>query len=272
MKQREDIIKERLYDLYNSYLKQQNQRIEEENQQIEIKNQQIINYHKSQLQRPEKPILQTKLRKYTAEQFFIDFENKYGISMYRSKFNKYINGTVCPPEKILYCFADFFHVSYDYLIGNNDVKNPSIDRITEFLPLSETAILQLLSFKEYPIVIQVLNALLENEHTKYILMNLYSDCYLLYEMKNTSDSPVPSEYDSLPTLMTISKALALYRYVEDQLTSYLKSDYEKQLQEKLDWQDWCSMHPEALMPPTIPNETDTTTFSSISKEKEKDNQ
>lgn len=241
MKTREGIIKDRLYDLYTEYVNKQNERINHENSLIEKRNNEIIDQWKRQIQRSEKPMLRPKINHYTQEQFMTDFEVKYKISMYKSKFSKYLNGTTCPPEPILYCFADLFDVSYDYLIGNDDVRKPSVACIEEFLHLDDSSINTLLSFNSEPLVLSVLNALLSDKETaKYMFLNLYEQAYQSYKRKNLPDSY--GDYDTEIIFRTMSNALSLNKYMENQLLPYLNSDFSNRLQEDIDYIHWRHHH------------------------------
>lgn len=244
MKNRDEIIQERLYKLYSDYVDAQNDYIEKENIIIEEQNQKTLDKWKKLLLRSdntEKPMLRPKLKTYTQEQFMIDFETKYGITMYRSKFTKYLNGTTCPPETTLYAFADLFHVSIDYLVGNTDIKNPATATIKEILNLSEEATNTLIACGNNPTVVSVLNALFSNENTApYMFMNLYEQAYQSYKKKNMPDSY--GDYDADITLRNIANALSFNRYMEDNLATYLSQEYGERLQDDINYDYWRSHH------------------------------
>ena len=46
----------------------------------------------------------------------------------KSTISSWENETREPSQKVLRCFADYFQVSLDYLLGNSDVRNPSIEQ------------------------------------------------------------------------------------------------------------------------------------------------
>lgn len=241
MKTKKEIITERLYELYYSYVDMKNDCIKKENEIIDKRNQEILDHWKRQIQRPEKPMLRQKIKNYTQEQFMTDFEAKTGISLYRSKLSKYLDGTTCPPETTLYAFADFFHVSIDYLIGNTDIKNPTTASISEILNLTETATNTLITCGKNPIVTTVLNALLSNEDTaQYMFMNLYEQAYQSYKKKSMPDSY--GDYDADITLRNMANAVTFNRYLEDNLTMYLTPEYAKRLQDDINYEYWRSLH------------------------------
>ena len=234
-------LKDNLYTLYTSYMDKKNKAIEYENRTIEQKNQEIMNRWKNQIIHDEKPALRKKLKEYTQEQFMKDFEVKYGIPMYRSKFNQYLNGTTCPPANVLRCFADLFHVSYDYLVGNDTVENPSTARIEEFFNLNTDAINTLVSLNDNPVVIAVLNALLADEQlAEYMFMNLYEQAYQSYKMKHQPDSY--GDYDNEITLKNLANAISFNRYMEDALMPYMDENFAKRLQDDKNYNYWRTNH------------------------------
>jgi len=241
MKTKKEIINERLYKLYYSYIDMKDDCIKKENEIIEKRNQEILDHWKRQIQRPEKPMLRQKIKNYTQEQFMADFEAKTGIALYRSKLSKYLDGTTCPPETTLYAFANFFHVSIDYLIGNTDIKNPTTASIKEILNLTEDATNTLITCGRNPIVTAVLNALLSDENTaQYMFMNLYEQAYQSYKKKNMPDSH--GDYDADITLRNMANAVTFNRYLEDTLTMYLTPEYAKRLQDDINYEYWRSHH------------------------------
>ena len=244
MKTREQIIKDRLYAQYSAYVDKKNEYIKKENELIEQHNQKTIEQWKNLIRRTdntEKPMLRPKLKNYTQEQFMNEFEAKYGISMYRSKFTKYLNGTTCPPETILYAFADIFHVSIDYLVGNTDIENSTTASVSEILNLTNDATNTLITCGKNPIVTAVLNALLSNEDTaQYMFMNLYEQAYQSYKKKNMPDSH--GDYDTDITLRNMANAITFNRYLEDNLTMYLTPEYAKRLQDDINYDYWRSHH------------------------------
>lgn len=264
MKTREEFIKERLYNLYSAYVDKKNNYIKKENEIIEKQNQKTIENWKNLIQRTdntEKPMTRQKIKNYTQEQFMADFEAKYGISMYRSKFTKYLNGTTCPPEPILYAFADTFHVSIDYLVGNTDIKNPATATTKEILNLSENATNTLITCGKNPIVAAVLNALLSDEDTaQYMFMNLYEQAYQSYKRKNMPDSY--GDYDVDITLHNMANAVTFNRYLEDNLTRYLTPEYAKRLQEDINYNYWRSKHYDKYEAEIISDIEDATSISS----------
>lgn len=241
MKTKKEIITERLYELYYSYVDMKDDCIKKENEIIDKRNQEILDHWKRQIQRPEKPMLRQKIKNYTQEQFMTDFEAKTGISLYRSKLSKYLDGTTCPPETTLYAFADFFHVSIDYLIGNTDIKNPTTASISEILNLTETATNTLITCGKNPTVTAVLNALLSNEDTaQYMFMNLYEQAYQSYKKKSMPDSY--GDYDANITFRNMANAVTFNRYLEDNLAMYLTPEYAKRLQDDINYDYWRSHH------------------------------
>lgn len=241
MKTKKEIITERLYKLYYSYVDMKDECIKKENAIIDKRNQEILDHWKQQIQRPVKPMLRQKIKNYTQEQFMTDFEAKTGIYLYRSKLSKYLDGTTCPPETTLYAFADFFHVSIDYLIGNTDIKNPTTASISEILNLTETSTNTLITCSKNPIVTAVLNALLSNEDTaQYMFMTLYEQAYQSYKKKNMPDSY--GDYDADITFRNMANAVTFNRYLEDNLTTYLTPEYAKRLQDDINYDYWRSNH------------------------------
>lgn len=241
MKTKKQIIHDRLYMLYYSYVDMRDDCIKKENEIIEKRNQEILDRWKRQIQRPEKPMLRPKIKNYTQEQFMADFEAKTGVSLYRSKLSKYLDGTTCPPETTLYAFADFFHVSIDYLIGNTDIKNPATASVKEILNLTVDATNTLITCGKNPVVTAVLNALLSNEDTaQYMFMNLYEQAYQSYKKKNMPDSY--GDYDADITLRNMANAVTFNRYLEDNLTMYLTPEYAKRLQNDINYDYWRSQH------------------------------
>lgn len=276
---REKMIQVKLYELYSAYVDSKNDFIKKENELIEKQNQETLDRWKRQIQRPEKPMLRQKLKDYTQEQFMIDFEATTGIPMYRSKLSKYLNGTTCPPETTLYTFADFFHVSFDYIIGNSLIKNPTTAKVSEILNLTEDATNTLIACGKNPIATAVLNALLSNEDTApYMFMNLYEQAYQTYQNKNMPD--YRGDYDVDVTLRNIANAVTFNRYIEDNLTMYLTPEYAKRLADDINYDYWRSHHYaeyEADMISSIEDATPTITQGTITNItirpiKEKDSQ
>ena len=88
IKTREEYITERLYDLYDAYLKAKNAAIDADNELTEQRNNDRIKNWKNMIRRTdntEKPALDKKKRPYTQEQFMDEFNYKYGQNLYRSK-------------------------------------------------------------------------------------------------------------------------------------------------------------------------------------------
>lgn len=235
---------DRLCLLIDEKIEEKNKPIRDKNQELYRKDRLRLEEWKNKIQRGDKPAPLDKIPEYTRERLMSDFQNTYNIPMSRSKLGQYKNGTIVPPEKVIHCFADFFHVSYDYIIGNSNVRNYDTANLSDYLNLDEKALETLLSLNSDDTAMLVLNALLHDaDATQRTLVNLYLQSYSQYKKDNDKSNSIP-EYDSQPTLDKISRALALYDYVHDLIRPFVQDKFAIDLSNDMQDTKYRREHPQ----------------------------
>ena len=137
-----------------------------------------------------------------------------------------------PTIEQLQAYHDFFHVSYDYLLGETDVTDISIQAINEYTGLSESAINFLFKLKEkseYRAYSDLLSVIITNPKFEYIL-GLIENCIVSDDKhKITLDS-----YSIVDLSDRQLATIALNQYIpewlkqieKDFLSSYLSTEFK----------------------------------------------
>lgn len=237
---------DRLCQLIDERINEKNSEIKEKNRILCEKDNLRLAEWKNKIQRGDKPTPSNKYSEYTNETLMSEFENKYNVSMYRSKLGQYKNGKTVPPEEIIHYFADFFHVSYDYMIGNSNVRNYDTAKLNDILQLDDKALETLISLNNNETALCIMNALLHNaDSTQNMLMNLYMQAYKRYKEENASLNHSPY-YDSQPTLEKIAEALSLYDYIHELIKPFVSNQFSKDLYNETEAAKWEHEHPEEV--------------------------
>ncbi len=237
-----DSFGKRLDNLITQFIKDKNRLIEMENDKIIKRNQENTRKFKSQIERElnTKPPLEKKNRKYTREQLMADMNERYIINLTRQKLSQYIRDEHLPSMEIILAFCDFFHVTYEYLCGESEIANPAAARVQDYIKLNNNAVNTLMNISD-PDVITVLNALLSDRQSfEYAFHNMYEQAYQSYERKHSPNGH--GAYDTSAIHNDIEYAISFSRFMEDNLMLFVKENFEKRLQEKIQYEEWRSSH------------------------------
>lgn len=234
-------IQENLCTLYDEYIDHRNAEIDEENKKIEVKNKEKMSVWKKQIQRGSKPTLTAKKPKYTQAEFIRDFQRQYPIEMYRSKLNQYLNGTTTPSDDVLYYFAKFFDVAYDFLIGKSRIRKPETEQVQKFINLNDEAISTLRSIEKDSIECTVLNSILSNKRAaKTFLLNIYEHAYHTYRRSQTTSPSDETQKEDI--FYNMDQAMALTYYIEKYFMPHMTPTFQERLQNDLNYAYYRSHH------------------------------